>query len=219
MKTSVNVFALRIAIAMTFLTFVSCNESFQDGTDLMHIPSVTEMVTDLYINYQEASYEEIEEYVCNCYGITPSDLVSVADAGSGNYISQSALQLVDSISTVDPSTFHTKADYVQALTDIVVAESENIQEGEKEAIIVALSKAADVIELQYGEIDSRAFKDWVKKQWDDWGRCVSGTVDGAGLGALAGAGIAAIPTVGIGAPVGAIIGGISGALSGAASAC
>lgn len=86
-------------------------------------------------------------------------------------------------------------------------------------MLLTISIAADMIELQYGGVETKGVKEWCKKQWDSWGRCAAGIVGGVGLGALAGAGIAAIETVGIGAGVGAVIGGISGGLSGAAAFC
>ncbi|MFF1995369.1 Blp family class II bacteriocin [Bacillus mycoides] len=54
--------------------------------------------------------------------------------------------------------------------------------------------------------------------WNSWGKCVAGTVGGAGTGGLGGAGIgSAVP--GIGTAIGAGVGGVSGALTGAAASC
>lgn len=54
--------------------------------------------------------------------------------------------------------------------------------------------------------------------WADWGKCVAGTLGGAGTGALGGAAIgSAVPV--IGTVAGGIVGGIAGALTGAAASC
>lgn len=204
-------------IAMIGLTFISCNNEVLPSNEPHQIPSVSDMVTDLYLNNPDASYDEVEQYVCACFGISPSDLRY--ETKSNNYVSDSALKLVNKMSMVDPSVFDSKADYIYALTEIVNTEASNLNDGELDALIIAISISADVLELQYGGVDTKGFKDWCKEQWENWGRCAAGIVGGAGTGALAGAGIAAIPTVGIGAGVGAIAGGISGALTGAASAC
>lgn len=199
--------------------FSSCakNDEVLIDCEQVQIPSVSQMVTYLFLNCPDASYDDVEEYVCICYGIDPADLWCETK-GSG-YISDSALLLVDVMSEIDPSTFDSKIDYIQALTEILNKDVSNLNEGEYDALSLSILIAADIIELQYSGIDTKGFKDWCQKQWDNWGRCAAGVVGGVGLGALAGAGIAAIETVGIGAGVGAIIGGISGGLSGAASSC
>ncbi|MDD7438023.1 MAG: hypothetical protein PUK66_04185 [Bacteroidales bacterium] len=91
---------------------------------------------------------------------------------------------------------------------------------ESTALEIASYVSADIIELKYGGEDpelrswSSSAKKWVKKQWNDWGRCAAGVVGSAGTGTLGGA---AAGTVIPG--LGTTAGGISGGLVGAASFC
>lgn len=63
--------------------------------------------------------------------------------------------------------------------------------------------------------------------WACWGKCMAGTIGGAGTGALAGgiglaaAGSIAVPIIGAvpGGTFGAVVGGVSGGLTGAAASC
>ncbi|MFL9024823.1 MULTISPECIES: Blp family class II bacteriocin [Bacillus] len=54
--------------------------------------------------------------------------------------------------------------------------------------------------------------------WNSWGKCVAGTIGGAGTGGLGGAAAgSAVPVIGTG--IGGAIGGVSGGLTGAATFC
>ena len=188
----------------------------QNGTAYDADVTIESLVRDLYINHPNADYDFVESYVCGKLRISPSDLVLTR---SDYQPSQVACDLVSQISEVDPSAYVSKEDYIACLQGFAETQKDFLSAEEYEAIGVGIIVAADIIELKYGSAETRSFGEWCQRQWDNWGKCVAGTVGGAGLGALAGAGVGAIEGVGLGAIPGAIIGGISGGLSGAAAAC
>lgn len=138
--------------------------------------------------------------------------------------SEGARKAISEMMKIDPSEYLTKDEYVNALM-LVVSESPNLTDIEKEGLQVATYVSADLIELKYGNAGTELrakwwdkTKAWCSKQWNDWGRCAAGVVGEAGLSALVGAAAGSeVPVVGT--TVGAIVGGVSGGLVGAASFC
>lgn len=211
---------LYLLMPITFF-LASCNSQIDlDEPKANDTPTIESIVDELYYTNPTASYEEVEAFVCEKYGINPSDLVATkATNGDEPEISDLALGLIDEIASYDPSTFESKEDYIAKLQSVIEPQKANLYDGEFDALNVAIIVSAEIIQLKFGGTDTKAFKEWCKKQWNDWGRCVFGTVGEAGLGAIAGAGLGAIDGAVIGSVPGAIIGGICGGLDGAASYC
>lgn len=201
------------------LCFTMCNRELtisQEGIIIEDNMSLEFMVRDLYLNHPDADYDFVESYVCERLHINPGDF---AFTKTNYQPSKVALDLVSQITEVDPSTFERKEGYIECLQGFVDTQKEVLSDAEYDALGIGIIVAAEIIELKFGSLDTRSFGEWCKRQWDNWGRCVAGTVGGAGLGAIAGAGLGAIEGAVVGAIPGAIIGGVSGGLSGAASSC
>ena len=208
-----------LSALLVILCFTMCNRDMTITREDVSIePEVTieSMVRDLYVNYPNADYDFVKTYVCERLHIDPADLVSTR---SDYQPSSVALDLISQITEVDPSTFESKEDYIACLQGFADTQKERLSEIEFEAIGVGIIVAAEIIELKFGTSDTRTFKEWCQRQWENWGKCVAATVGGAGLGAIAGAGLGAIEGCVVGSVPGAIIGGVCGGLSGAADAC
>ena len=207
-----------VVAVIAIICFTMCGyESIDPRDDVLETDvTIESMVRDLYINHPNADYDYVESYVCAKLGKTPDDLVITK---SDYQPSQVAIDLVKQISEVVPSSFESKEEYISCLQLIANTQKDYLLDGELDAIGVAITVSAEIIQLKFGDPDTKSFKEWCKKQWEDWGRCVAGIVGEAGLGAIAGAALGGIEGCGIGAVPGAIIGGICGGLDGASSSC
>ena len=203
------------------LLLSACNSmNIIEESKYNEIPSIESLIDELYYTNPNASYDETEAFVCGKLGIDPSDYARTkAESNAAPGISDLALELIDEIASFDPSSFDTKEEYIAKLQSVVVSKKELLYDSEFDALNVAISVSAEIIQLKFGDPDTKSFKEWCKKQWDDWGRCVAGIVGEAGLGAIAGACLGGIEGCVIGSIPGAIIGGICGGLDGASSSC
>lgn len=192
--------------------------------------TLTSLISKIYRTAPFASYDEIATEVQKAYSLpqntfTQPTLKAQQEKLKEFVPSEVAAEALNKIKLIDPSLYITKSDYTNALLRVINSE-EKLSLVEKDALTIASYISADLIELKYGCNDDATLKAawwdktkaWVKKQWNDWGKCAAGTVGGAGLGALAGAGTGSVIPA-LGTTAGAIAGGISGGLSGAAASC
>ena len=194
-----------VVAVIAIICFTMCGyESIDPLDDILETGvTIESMVRDLYINHPKADYDYVESYVCAKLGKTPDDLVITK---SDYQPSQVAIDLVKQISEVDPSSFESKEEYISCLQLIANTQKDYLLDGELDAIGVAITVSAEIIQLKFGDPDTKSFS-------------VAGIVGEACLGAIAGAALGGIEGCGIGAVPGAIIGGICGGLDGASSSC
>lgn len=194
-----------VVAVIAIICFTMCGyESIDPLDDILETGvTIESMVRDLYINHPNADYDYVESYVCAKLGKTPDDLVITK---SDYQPSQVAIDLVKQISEVDSSSFESKEEYISCLQLIANTQKDYLLDGELDAIGVAITVSSEIIQLKFGDPDTKSLS-------------VAGIVGEAGLGAIAGAALGGIEGCGIGAVPGAIIGGICGGLDGASSSC
>lgn len=192
----------------------------KDGARTIEYSEISALVKELYNQNPFATADEIDEAVQQKFKISVSETKTRSLTEQEGGISSAALLVVDEMQGIDAGLFSTKQDYIAELESVVLKNTELTVE-ESCALLFACKLSADILELKYGlngEPATRGFGSWIKGQWESWGKCASGIVGGAGVGALGGAAAgSAVPI--IGTTVGGIVGGISGGLSGAAAAC
>lgn len=226
----------RVGVILTLMTVLSLT-ACSNETRTSDMPSET--TNEIKINYRsqisqitEKLYKEdplcgldnVNQKVFDLMGIKATMLRSAHIEESQKYVaSQIATTTLNQMMSVDPSEYSSKENYTEALLSIV-RNNANLTQEESTALEIASYVSADIIALKYSGEDTElrswisSAKQWVKKQWDDWGRCAAGVVGSAGTGALGGAAAGSV-IPGLGTTAGGIAGGISGGLVGAASFC
>lgn len=184
--------------------------------------------------YREGVSEQarVAQYVDSAFALEEkTQFATVAKTRGGEAVTDAAKAVAEQMEQVDPFEYDTKADYVDALVRIVDGSHAMLTGLEMNTLRVAAQISADVIQEKYGAlVDASAdvktrgerwqkFKEWAKKQWNDWGQCAASIVGEAGIVVLGGAATGSVVPV-LGTTAGAVAGAISGAIHGAsAEAC
>lgn len=109
-----------------------------------------------------------------------------------------------------------KKEKKQALAYLVLVE-ETMSFVKSNPHLVEQSNASSV--TADGQLVATAEEEEEETWWESWGKCVAGTVGGAGTGTLMGAAAGTTIPEPVTTGVGAAVGGVSGALGGAAASC
>lgn len=174
----------------------------------------------------------VAQYVDSAFalGEKPQFAAGHATRG-GEAVTEAAKVVVEQMEQVNPFEYDTETDYVNALMRIVDGSHAMLTELEMNTLRVAAQISADMIQEKYGAlVDAssgvrtrgerwQSFKEWAKRQWNDWGQCAASIVGDAGIVALGGlAAGSAVPV--LGTTAGAVVGAVFGAIHGAsAEAC